>query len=910
MRSGKKIGLERYLREIIFTSGDIAPALVRDYLRSLACCNGLHDAQAQAFLSVYTLANHLPKEYVDFALTVLLQEPECSLMQSNEDIENVRRHLWRYGFLYDRGWGDEILEEFREPDADKRPFAFLLAHFPQEGLHLISTTLNTAVNRWRDRRSDPLWCQRGRGLTEPRTPIPITLQYFDTKYCFWGDDEIYCWRSGSNNAGDCSSRVIASALRSLEKWMGEEIEKGRDPKVLFSQIFTHNQCLAVLDICLNVVKQQIERTYDLRNPQTRATFVAGLPLMACPMLWRCDSRTRDIAFYYAFAEDNSVQKIFRAAVENFSRNLPFFYEEEKSDASLIADLKQRMADCRFRIDKRNYHFNEQNGQSMVQWIAPQILLQREASNIALAHERLNTHSLQSWGEKTIETGELPAEYSAEAALEVARKLYNPDDFRSAVGQDYEMKDLCPGAVAAVAAALCLARFDWLQSNGDLAWCREVLLAAAGPPPFRQSSSLMIGGTQYSAAHGLAALIKHGVNDFQVKEHLLWLAASDNYFAVAGLFRILRESWKSEEVLCWNLLSLRLELCLISWKHTHNDEKNRVRARIKRIREVIRRYTHNLKRKIIPQLPTIENSHEVFFHSDMMSHIVPHLPHAALLESDANRSKAVSLIENLLNWTIIVDAQLYEEPKQHYAFHDHEPYKWNNAFFHWIAIWSRHLSDSEMQERILNRVKQSWRHTPGPTSDLLQGYLMMWLDTPSSFSPTSANQWKQIAGWALDDFSAVWKNARHHEDDDVTSLIVFGYYFSEHSRLPDHWPHLSQFQDTIDRWVEVLGARSKNLGFLISMLKKPGRCFWPDPAVTWLYRSVQSNKDLSQLWSKNPRYAPRLGRLLYEIWSVHNKQIRNDSVISMKLSFLVDDLVRAGEPLASQLQAEMESSDLG
>lgn len=69
----------------------------------------------------------------------------------------------------------------------------------------------------------------------------------------------------------------------------------------------------------------------------------------------------------------------------------------------------------------------------------------------------------------------------------------------------------------------------------------------------------------------------------------------------------------------------------------------------------------------------------------MSHIIPHLPHSILLQRESSRERVITLLDNLLNWTIAINSRSREDKRQHHVIADNDPHKWNDAFFNWTAI---------------------------------------------------------------------------------------------------------------------------------------------------------------------------------------------------------------------------------
>ena len=189
------------LRKIVIHSADVLPEEVSIYLKEVTQY-GYWDAK-QAVLAEYRpLVDYLPKAYVDFARAVLIPQPRRRHPTSPRRRTYERED--RLGKL-----GIEDYRQFYPPSHIQGPFLSLLHKHEEEGLRLIHTLVNTAVQRWRQREQNPPYDGDG------RTPLPVVINLRSGSQEFWGNQQVYYWYR-PNSAGP---NPVVCALLALEVWM-------------------------------------------------------------------------------------------------------------------------------------------------------------------------------------------------------------------------------------------------------------------------------------------------------------------------------------------------------------------------------------------------------------------------------------------------------------------------------------------------------------------------------------------------------------------------------------------------------------------------------------------------------------------------------------------------------------------
>ena len=170
---------------------------------------------------------------------------------------------------------------------------------------------------------------------------------------------------------------------------------------------------------------------------------------------------------------------------------------------------------------------------------------------------------------------------------------------------------------------------------------------------------------------------------------------------------------------------------------------------------------------------------------------------------------------------------------------------------------------------------------------------------------SETEWQEMCNWILDSSEVVTRanggylgTELHHPISQTLFVGYGGPLFKE------EWPHIQRFRASIEKCVNVIGHHFDLYADLLVMLGSIGKSFLPEPALSWLDITTGKVLDLEAFWAKHNNGA-ETSHLLKRMWEEHETYIRNHKDSSDKYSRLVDLLVAAGVPLASQLQQQLE-----
>ncbi|KAM3101051.1 hypothetical protein ACKFKF_09565 [Phormidesmis sp. 146-12] len=921
------------LNKIVFHSADVLPKRVITYLQGVAEHNH-SDVIKEVFKNYQPLADRIPKEFIDFAVDVLISKPRCPITPRDNleyaiYLAKSNRFKPRSMFGIRDNWDYEL---FNPPAYIHGPFLYLLSKDENEGLRLVHTLTNAATDRWYEyTRRESLDEQESldeRFLTV--LPIKLNLPFGEQE--FWGDVQVYClYRGGMSYNG---SNTVMSALMALEVWMEKQIENGRDIEELFEKVLRGSNSVAVLGICISLT---------LAHPQK--CLKAALPIVSSPAIWSIDIQRlvddmssrfrlpferndwvyklleehdqkphrkldiRSLATHYLFFSDESLRISFEQAVSQFTENLPFQYREEEQDSVTISAIHKKMENYQAFGKRENYQLFKNGDNLYVQFQQPEHIKKRNEKELAINSEYQRWLRMELWSRKAIEENNIEDREALEEMVKWAKEFQQSNDFTSEESENsYDNSRL--GAIASVAAAALVIDFEWMKAQDLLQWSKDILmLAARAAQPSVYARPLC--RFDVSAGRGLAALAAHGIADLEARRQILLLvgkslkrfAHSDDR-VLKVLFLSLQSAWSVDPVLFWNALSLCLSLSIIPGQVYYGTRVGEFGTSYEELEtwedNIIQSHFDYLAKNEIPQLPRIPTARNTVFVHEQAKYGLYALPLTELCQVYNIKDNLLQLCDNLIARTIEdnlpVEGRQYSQPNR--------PYTWNPFIFNWTAYLAKSLSIEEIRHHILTPLQNSWAKVPDLTADLLDGYISHQIAYVEGPTEQALEIWKEICTWVLDNPEISRKASHDYLDRDtekVLQLLVFTQHGS--SRIKDDWQYAHLFVDIFDRWVGVAGHNPDTYSHLIIMLNGIGWQFSPEPTLNWL--SQCASNATHDLWSEKRGNGRRTAELLNRIWINFETQIRKNTESLKRYSELVYRLVRAGVPLASTLQRKLE-----
>jgi len=916
------------LHRIVLHSADVFPEKVGSYLSELAK-SGKYDTKKDVISKIQDftpLVDSIPREFVDFVISVLIQKPI-----NPENDPSISRRITRAE--EDENFGIKYVLNFSPPAPVQGPFLYLLLKNEDEGLRLVHALANAASEKWRE------YEQRKEFDRPALTPLPVTINLPSGSREFWGDTEVYCWFRGTT----VGPYPVISALMALEEWMERQIEDGGDVEALFEKVLSGSNSVAVLGICLSMALAYPEKCLKV-----------ALPMASCPDIWKMDierlvhdkrnsltslkffefdrhndwlyevlerrnkrpQRSREIrknlAIYYLLFSDEYLRVTFEQAVEKFTENLPFRYEEQKSDPNTLAALQEDMENYQVFGRIENYR-QQQVGEQLQIWVEfPEELRERNQKLLAPNVGWQRGLGVYLWAEQTIKDGKAQEQMTIEEAVAAAKELQTSEDFVETDKENIRGVTRLQ-AIAGVATAILIADFEWARTQNHLEWCRAILLAAARMNE-TSTSAMSPCSVKVYAGRGLALLVTHRVADVEVRQQILQLISDSlRRFSHAGevvkaVFSGLQNSWNVDPVLCWNALSLCLSLSIIPDQVYYGTDVGEFGTSFEELENwednVIEIHFDHLAKDAIPELPRIPTDKNIVFIHGKAKYGLYALPLTGMCRDSNTKDKLIRLCDDLVARTIADNLPVENAPYSQ----SHKPYMWNSFMFNWAAYLAKSLSVEETRQHILKPLQDNWSQVPELTANLLDRYIRHQIAYVEGPTPQALETWKEICNWVLDSPEIARSTSYDYLDRDtgeVLQLIIF----TQHgrSRIRDEWQHAHLFIDIFDKWVSVAGHNPYAYSHFLTMLNGIGwQFFAPERTLEWLNRCASNA--VHDLWNEQRGNGTPTAELLNRIWNSFERQIRNDKAILQRYSNLVYLLVEAGIPLASVLQHKLEGRE--
>lgn len=558
------------------------------------------------------------------------------------------------------------------------PFKSLFANKPDVALRLVRNLANHATKGWRQIHS----------INRKRmgTPIPVSIEFPWGVQQFWGDWHIYNW-----GMGQLAPHPLECAFLALNYWAFRQMESGRSASDVIKHIVEGNECYAVLGIALMLALETWEVTETT------------LAVAACQRLWRHDiarvvhepsknidlfgfgflsrltgerakakefldqrksraRETRQLAMLFALSENSALREKFKAALARFPDDLPYEYEEQKTNSDFTAHLKEE-ADRWAGLGDRNNYKQTPHDETHVAIVyePPKPMTENEQKKLKESTTFLHGLSIVNWAIKSLEANKIGDGLSLEQAVAYAKSV----DTRSTFDGRDESASSPQSAIGSVAA--CVIRFGDPQ-NDDYHWAWRAMarVEAMKEPenvyggvniPWHPATRLVIAlhhdrrsaSPRADSAERLVKLALHPVDNVSL-------------FAFDALFT------DADEHVRWVAGQLAVNLCIVhrgEFKEGGWDQAPNRRVRADSLAAAL----GALKKPENGPMPTLPPAWVkgsaggrrkvtddqwqlpgVFFAAQVASKLLPKMPVEAWMVSDTFRPLLEPLVFNLVDWT--------------------------------------------------------------------------------------------------------------------------------------------------------------------------------------------------------------------------------------------------------------------
>ena len=519
------------------------------------------------------------------------------------------------------------------------------------------------------------------------TPIPVSVEFPWSVQQFWGDWHVYNWGMGQLVAPN----PLECAFLALNYWAFKQIEGGRLASDVIKDIVKGNECYAVLGIALVLALETLEVTettlavatgqrlwqHDIarvvQEPLKNIDLfgfdflsrLTGEKAKAKEFLDQRKSRAREIrqlAMLFALSENSALSEKFKASLAQFTDDLPYEFEEQKSNSDFAAHLKEEAERWAGLGDRKNYKKTQHDETHYaITYEPPKPLTETEQKRLKESTTSLQEFSIVGWANKSLDANKIVEGLSLGEAVVHARSV----DTRSAFDEGNRSATSPQSVIASVAA--CVIRFGDPQS-GDYQWAWDAMARVEA----MKEPEDVYGGAKipWHPATRLVIALHHDRRSASPRadsaERLLKLALHplDNVseFAFDALFT------DADEHLRWVAGQVTVNLCIVHRGEFKEGGWDQAPNRKARAESLAAAFTALKKQENgpMPALPPawVKGSvggrrnvpdnqwqlPEVFFDAQAASKLLTKMPLEAWMASDIFRPLLEPLLLDLIKWT--------------------------------------------------------------------------------------------------------------------------------------------------------------------------------------------------------------------------------------------------------------------
>jgi hypothetical protein len=559
------------------------------------------------------------------------------------------------------------------------PFKSLFANRPDVALRLVRNLANHATKGWRQIHSI--------NRKQIGTPIPVSVEFPWGVQQFWGDWRVYSW-----GLGQLAPNPLECAFLALSYWAFRQIEDGRSASDVIKDIVEGNECCAVLGLALLLALETWETTettlavatcqrlwpYDMarvvQEPNKDIDLLGfgflsrltGEKAKAKEFLDQRKSRTREIrqlAMLFALNPDSALSQKFKAVLARFPDDLPYEFEEQKSNAGLTARLKQDAERWAGLGDRKNYKQAQYDeARVAVTYESPKPLTENEQKRLEESTTSLQGINIVGWAIKSLQANKIADGLSLDQAVAHAKSI----DTKSAFDEPNDDASSPQSVVASIAA--CVIRFGDPQSD-DYTWAWDIMARVEA----MKEPEDVYGGAKipWHPATRLVIALHHDRRSASPRadsgERLLKLALHPLDSGSEFVFDVLFVD--KDEHLRWVAGQLAVNLCIVhrrefkegGWDQAPNEKaradsltaalaalKTSANGPMPKLPPAWVKESAGERRKVADdeqwQLPAI------FFDAQTASKLFTKMPLEAWMASDTYRPLLEPLLFDLVNWT--------------------------------------------------------------------------------------------------------------------------------------------------------------------------------------------------------------------------------------------------------------------
>ncbi|WP_228203231.1 ATP-binding protein [Acinetobacter baumannii] len=645
------------------------------------------------------------KQYFKKLMSIPVEE-RTQEQQSKLDHRALYFHQVPFQQIHSGDWKKLSIKyeaiHFSPSSALKDPFFSLLNYSEEDGLLLIRELSNHAIQAWRQ------LC-----VLSKKNPLPITIEFPWGIQEFWGNEKEYIWKKPVwiNDA-------ISSAYMVLENWCFEQLEQGRDFDELIQKITLGHESVAILGVVsvLALNKQVVSNSIfavvtnfkileldkyrfqqDLQEPSTTLISLQGeskyqKDINAVRHNYSREGHKSSLEFllrnYFISLE---FRELTKDKLSNFKADLPFNFDHEKMDKTIVNSLEQRADYYAEYGNTKNYFYQELENQISFGFNHPHYQKQSNSKEYKEQNNFLMYIQIAYWAEKSLEANAIQSNYTLDSVIELYKDLEEMDLFHDACDiydDSSTYKRMKQSAFSALASMILVFRVD--RNEGDLELARDILSQVVQLP----YSSYEIDCPQASLAshpkkflaQALVSEIIHGTTNDSTFSNLLNIVASPSHEISLVTLKECFKLFDHYPKLTWSAIYFAFALCKnhLKYRIYRLDEYPEAQQELKQVNEHLNNYFKSEDDWCslpIPDAPWrkdnkngsrwIETNNWDNEFSGKFIHLLPELL------CDTNQIYILDFIESCLEWTIEKQEPSWLEENQRFDDKD-IIYAWNHS----------------------------------------------------------------------------------------------------------------------------------------------------------------------------------------------------------------------------------------
>ena len=838
------------------------------------------------------------------------------------------------------------------PSPLREPFGSLFLNVPDVAIKLVRDMVNHATQSWRQLH-DLDYERRA-------SPIPITLTFPWGKQTFWGNTHEYMW-----GRGWWGPQAIECGFLALDKWSFEELNKGRNVNELIQKLLEGQTSTGILSIASALIAE------------TKEISETTLPIILCQRLWNYEiqrivnegsnSRSALMGFQNGFQDqlhinalkkqnerasrqrelrdfigicvlhkDKNISSSSQKIIQNFPNHLPFEYEEQRVNESVVSELLTRAENWAEWGKAENYkaYKNPENEDQVLIGLDNPKLKEPEAIEFQQKHSQmLSEITLWNWVDDTFEHDKISERLKLHDALNYAKQIDNPTVFqnRSPDGQS----DIKLGALAGTAAIIIKEQKN--LSPDDILWAKDVLERALSTPENTDiwlSKSVLSWHPLKYVAYACKFEIQNDAQNNHFKEVLLNLACHPLENICKEAFKNSIECWDIDPHFTWCAIELGMRLSIGSkdlnhiGSRVHNPEygQDYIRECFDAIWKLYQGTQHPFN--LTPPPPAWDFSPhisedlefedqflsndpvwregDIYWRWDFAPIILNAIPIGKIMQSDEYRPPFINFFDQLLNWTIDRIQPPWREKNAQQDSHGTDLIEWNGHLARRLAIISSYLSPNEIQTRYLQRF---FSLDDEKCVSLLSTFVDFYIAHNIIDRTTIHNDANAILSLCLDKMlshkdlkKTGYRDGRIHGYDLPELIRSFFFIHIEYAggaaRFANRdWREIQYFIPTFTKIMSSIGWIPHVAGCYLTLCERSQEHF-PAESFADHILSIFENNELPLPEWRNTTLPARIAGL---IQSYADQQKELDNALAQKFLKILDFLIDTGDRRSAALQ---------